>query len=50
MLVRLRSYSNDVGLFPEEIQDDGTFLGNFPLALTHVAHLRAVLKVERPAP
>jgi GH15 family glucan-1,4-alpha-glucosidase len=51
MVVHLRNYGNDVGLFPEEIQDyDGTFLGNFPLALTHVAHLRALLKVDRPAP
>lgn len=47
LLSQMRAYANDVGLFPEEIQDDNeAFLGNFPLALTHVAHLRALLMVE----
>lgn len=50
MLLHMRAYANDVGLFPEEIQeDDDAFLGNFPLALTHVAHLRALLRVEEAA-
>jgi GH15 family glucan-1,4-alpha-glucosidase len=46
LLVRLAPHANDVGLFPEEIRhQDGAFLGNFPLALTHVAHLGALLRV-----
>ena len=46
ILVRLHERANDLGLFPEEIRyDDGAFLGNFPLALTHVAHLSALLRI-----
>jgi GH15 family glucan-1,4-alpha-glucosidase len=45
-LAGLSPHANDVGLFPEEIRhQDGAFLGNFPLALTHVAHLGALLRV-----
>lgn len=43
---RLHAHGNDLGLFPEEIRhQDGAFLGNFPLALTHVAHLSALLRI-----
>ena len=46
LLVRLAPHANDLGLFPEEIRhQDGAFLGNFPLALTHVAHLGALLRL-----
>ena len=46
LLTRLATHANDVGLFPEEIRhQDGAFLGNFPLALTHVAHLGALLRL-----
>ncbi|HKT33537.1 MAG TPA: glycoside hydrolase family 15 protein [Nitrospira sp.] len=46
LLARLAPYANDVGLFPEEIRhQDGAFLGNFPLALTHVTHLGALLRL-----
>jgi GH15 family glucan-1,4-alpha-glucosidase len=46
LLARLATHANDVGLFPEEIRhQDGAFLGNFPLALTHVAHLGALLRL-----
>jgi GH15 family glucan-1,4-alpha-glucosidase len=46
LLTRLSSHANDVGLFPEEIRhQDGAFLGNFPLALTHVTHLGALLRL-----
>jgi GH15 family glucan-1,4-alpha-glucosidase len=46
LLVRLTRHANDLGLFSEEIRhQDGAFLGNFPLALTHVAHLGALLRL-----
>jgi GH15 family glucan-1,4-alpha-glucosidase len=46
LLTRLAPHANDLGLFPEEIRhQDGAFLGNFPLALTHVAHLGALLRL-----
>jgi GH15 family glucan-1,4-alpha-glucosidase len=46
LLMRLAPHANDVGLFPEEIRhQDGAFLGNFPLALTHVTHLGALLRL-----
>jgi GH15 family glucan-1,4-alpha-glucosidase len=35
-------------LVPEEIRhQDGAFLGNFPLALTHVTHLGALLRLSQ---
>jgi len=47
---RLSAHANDLGLFPEEIRhQDGAFLGNFPLALTHVAHLGALLRLADKA-
>jgi GH15 family glucan-1,4-alpha-glucosidase len=46
LIARLVPHANDLGLFPEEIRhQDGAFLGNFPLALTHVAHLDALLRL-----
>ena len=46
LAARLVPHANDVGLFPEEVRhQDGAFLGNFPLALTHVAHLDALLRL-----
>ncbi|HKE61458.1 MAG TPA: glycoside hydrolase family 15 protein [Nitrospira sp.] len=47
MMAQLNGRTNDLGLFPEEIRyGDGAFLGNFPLALTHVAHLGALLRLN----
>ena len=46
IMARINERANDLGLFPEEIRyDDGAFLGNFPLALTHVTHLGAFLRL-----
>ncbi len=46
LVYRMNAHGNDLGLFPEEIRhQDGAFLGNFPLALTHVAHLSALLRI-----
>lgn len=44
----LLEYANDVGLFPEEFDpDDGTSLGNFPQAFTHVGLINAALAIDR---
>ena len=47
IMAQLHERTNDLGLFPEEIRyDDGAFLGNFPLAMTHAAHLGALLRLD----
>jgi alpha,alpha-trehalase len=44
---RLLGLSNDLGLFPEEVQAaDGTFLGNFPQAFTHLALVNSAVHLE----
>lgn len=43
----LERHANDVGLFAEELRpEDGSAMGNYPLALTHVAHLNAHLRLS----
>lgn len=46
----LLSYQNDVGLFGEQIDPrDGSALGNFPQAFTHVGLISAALALEERA-
>ncbi|SUE63133.1 glycoside hydrolase family 15 protein [Roseomonas gilardii] len=42
----LRALANDVGLFPEEIAEDGTFLGNFPQAFSHLGFLHSAMVLD----
>lgn len=45
-LEHMLSYSNHVGLYAEEIASTGEALGNFPQAFTHLALIRACLRVD----
>jgi alpha,alpha-trehalase len=42
----LLALSNDVGLYSEQMGEDGTFLGNFPQAFTHLGVLQSALMIE----
>jgi GH15 family glucan-1,4-alpha-glucosidase len=42
----LLALGNDLGLYPEEMAADGTFLGNFPQAFTHLGLVQSALLLE----
>ncbi|MGH2759553.1 MAG: glycoside hydrolase family 15 protein, partial [Actinomycetota bacterium] len=47
MLDELQGYSNDVGLWAEEVDPgSGEALGNFPQAFTHMAHITSSLHLQ----
>ena len=43
---RLAGFANDLGLYGEEIAEDGTVIGNFPQAFTHVGLILAAQQIE----
>jgi GH15 family glucan-1,4-alpha-glucosidase len=50
LFARVSRTANDLGLFAEEFDpDSGTLVGNFPLALSHLSMLGAVINLERAA-
>ncbi|MCB4803537.1 GH15 family glucan-1,4-alpha-glucosidase [Methylobacterium brachiatum] len=42
----LRALQNDVGLYAEAAADDGTFLGNFPQAFSHLGFIHSALMLD----
>lgn len=45
-LEKILAYSTRLGLFSEQIGIDGELLGNFPQALTHIALVEAVERLD----
>lgn len=44
---KMLSYGNELGLFSEQIGEDGRFLGNVPQAFTHLALISAAFDLDR---
>ncbi len=44
---KILSYGNEVGLFSEQLNQDGQFLGNIPQAFTHLALISAAYDLDR---
>lgn len=44
---KLLAHGNHLGLFAEEIAQDGSFLGNFPQAFSHLALISAAFYLDR---
>ncbi len=42
----LRALQNDVGLYAEEVAEDGSFLGNFPQAFSHLGFIHSALMLD----
>lgn len=42
----LRALQNDLGLYAEEAAEDGTFLGNFPQAFSHLGFIHSALMLD----
>jgi GH15 family glucan-1,4-alpha-glucosidase len=45
LIEEVLDFANDLGLWSEEVAPDGSLLGNFPQALTHLAFIDAALAV-----
>jgi GH15 family glucan-1,4-alpha-glucosidase len=48
LFARIISRRNDVGLFSEERDTNGRFMGNFPQALSHIALINAARMLAPP--